>query len=67
MLNDNIDIHMSVFFFTRVLVMTVAAEIAVESGAVRGPGTFLGTLIDVLWSLKPEEVVQRSKIEILSS
>ncbi len=47
-----------------VLVLTVAAEIAVESGHVRGPGTFLGGLIDVLWNLGPEEVIKRAKIAI---
>ncbi|KAF9453639.1 thiamine biosynthetic bifunctional enzyme Thi4 [Macrolepiota fuliginosa MF-IS2] len=47
-----------------VLVLTVAAEIAVEKEYVHGPGTFLGGLIDVLWSLTPEDVAKRAKITV---
>lgn len=50
-----------------VLVLTVAAEIAVEKEYVQGPGTFLGGLIDVLWVLAPDEVVRRAKITVESS
>lgn len=50
-----------------VLVLTVAAGIAVEREYVRGPGTFLGGLIDVLWSLTPEEVVERAKVTVESA
>jgi thiamine-phosphate diphosphorylase/hydroxyethylthiazole kinase len=42
----------------------VAAEIAVESGNVRGPGTFLGALVDVLWTLTPEDVIKRARFSV---
>lgn len=39
-----------------VLVLTVAAELAVKRSNVKGPGTFLPSLIDSLWDLEPEHV-----------
>ncbi|KAF5351697.1 hypothetical protein D9756_007742 [Leucocoprinus leucothites] len=50
-----------------ILVLTVAAEVAVEGGHVRGPGTFLGVLIDVLWTLTPEDVIKRAKLDVHAS
>ncbi|KAF4620648.1 hypothetical protein D9613_000236 [Agrocybe pediades] len=47
-----------------VLVLTVAAEIAVKRDDVKGPGTFLPALIDVLWALTPEQVRESAKIII---
>ncbi|KAG6828811.1 hypothetical protein H0H92_006693 [Tricholoma furcatifolium] len=47
-----------------ILVLTVAAELAVERDSVRGPGTFLPGLIDELWSLEPSQVEARAKIEV---
>jgi len=46
--------------------LTVGAEVAVESGNVRGPGTFLGALIDVLWKLTPEDIAKKAKIDVHS-
>ncbi|KXN90806.1 putative thiamine biosynthetic bifunctional enzyme [Leucoagaricus sp. SymC.cos] len=47
-----------------VLVLTVAAELAVESGNVRGPGTFLDTLIDSLWTITPEDVIKKARVVV---
>ena len=44
--------------------MTVAAELAVKSGDVKGPGTFLPGLIDTLWRLTPEHVRELAKITV---
>jgi len=55
---------LTLYIWNSVLVLTVGAEIAVESGNVRGPGTFLGVLIDVLWKLTPEDVTKRAKINV---
>ncbi|KAF9479063.1 thiamine biosynthetic bifunctional enzyme Thi4 [Pholiota conissans] len=49
---------------TGVLVLTVAAELAVESGSVKGPGTFLPALIDSLWALTPEHIAQKAKFAV---
>ncbi|XP_006457334.1 hypothetical protein AGABI2DRAFT_229699, partial [Agaricus bisporus var. bisporus H97] len=50
-----------------VLVLTIAAEIAVELDYVRGPGTFLSGLIDALWTLTADDVVRRAKITVETS
>ncbi|KAF8971165.1 thiamine biosynthetic bifunctional enzyme Thi4 [Flammula alnicola] len=47
-----------------VLVLTVGAELAVKRDDVRGPGTFMPGLIDVLWELAPEQVQQLSRITV---
>jgi len=52
------------YIWNSVLVLTVGAEIAVESGNVRGPGTFLEVLIDVLWELTPEDIAKKAKINV---
>lgn len=49
----------------RVLVITIAAEMAVKNGTVRGPGTFLAALIDELASLKDEDIRDRAKIRVI--
>jgi len=45
--------------------LTVATEIALETNNRLGPGSFLPALMDALASLDGEEVVRRSKIEII--
>jgi thiamine-phosphate diphosphorylase / hydroxyethylthiazole kinase len=47
-------------------VLTVATEIAVnkQDSAVKGPGTFLPALIDELWTLSAEELLNRANIEV---
>ncbi|TFK74066.1 thiamine biosynthetic bifunctional enzyme Thi4 [Pluteus cervinus] len=50
-----------------ILVLTIAAELAVERGNVRGPGTFLPSLIDELWTLDTEEVRKRAKVVLHST
>ncbi|KAF9526525.1 thiamine biosynthetic bifunctional enzyme Thi4 [Crepidotus variabilis] len=50
---------------TGVLVLTVAADIAMEKPEVCGPGTFLPGLIDVLWSLTPAQLRGAAKISVL--
>ncbi|KAF5386233.1 hypothetical protein D9615_002670 [Tricholomella constricta] len=49
-----------------ILVLTVAAELAVQREDVKGPGTFLPALIDQLWSLKPETVQSLARLEVFS-
>jgi thiamine-phosphate diphosphorylase/hydroxyethylthiazole kinase len=45
--------------------MTIAAEVAAEREDVRGPGTFRAALLDELYNLTPEMVVQRAKVVIV--
>jgi len=49
---------------SRVLVLTVAAELAAKREDVKGPGTFLPGLIDVLWDITPEQVQEMSRITV---
>lgn len=52
-------------FLFRVLVLTVAAEIAADiDGIIKGPGTFLPGLIDALWSLTPAQVRKLAKLTV---
>ena len=48
--------------FSSVLVLTVAAELAVQN--VKGPGTFLSGLIDTLWALRSDDVQNLAKVSI---
>ena len=47
-----------------VLVLTIAAELAVKRGDVKGPGTFLPGLIDSLWHLEPELIQTMAMLSI---
>ncbi len=47
-----------------VLALTVAAELAVKRGDVKGPGTFLPGLIDSLWDLEPGLVQKLAMLSI---
>jgi len=47
-----------------VLVLTVAAELAVQRGDAKGPGTFLSGLIDTLWALRADDVQNLAKVSI---
>lgn len=45
--------------------MTVAAEVAAARDDVRGPGTFRAALIDELYNLTPEVLLQRVRVEVM--
>jgi len=47
-----------------VLAVTVAAEFAAESERVKGPASFLAQLIDELYSLTPQKIVDRAKVTV---
>jgi len=50
-----------------VLAVTVAAEIAAAAtDRVNGPGSFLAQLIDELYALTPEKLVQMSNVTVMS-
>lgn len=49
----------------RVLVFTIAAEVAAARADVKGPGTFRAALVDELYNLTPETVAQRANLRIL--
>lgn len=46
------------------MILTIAAEVAVQREDVKGPGTFLPALIDELWGLKPSTVQSLARIEV---
>ena len=48
----------------RVLVLTIAAELAVHRGDVKGPGTFFPALIDEIWTLTPDNVQVMARVEV---
>lgn len=48
----------------RILVLTISTELAMKREGVKGPGTFLPGLIDVLWSLEADEVMTEAKITV---
>ncbi|WVR00279.1 hydroxyethylthiazole kinase [Kwoniella sp. CBS 9459] len=48
-----------------ILVYTVASEVAAARPDVKGPGTFRAALIDELYNLTPEVVVEKAKVEAL--
>lgn len=50
---------------TRVLAVTIASELAAARPDVFGPGTFLPALIDELYNLTPDKVVERAKVEVM--
>lgn len=47
-----------------ILAITIASELAAAREDVKGSGTFLPALIDELYNLTPEKIVERAKIEI---
>ncbi|PFH53734.1 hypothetical protein AMATHDRAFT_136883 [Amanita thiersii Skay4041] len=49
-----------------VLVLTIATEEAVKGDKVKGPGSFLSGLIDVLWTLSSNDISQLARIEVHS-
>jgi thiamine-phosphate diphosphorylase/hydroxyethylthiazole kinase len=50
---------------TRVLAVTIASELAAARPDVFGPGTFLPALIDELYNLTPDKVIERAKVEVM--
>ena len=51
--------------YRRVLVFTIAAEIAAARADVRGPGTFRAALLDELYNLGPGDILERAKVEMI--
>jgi len=49
-----------------ILAITVASELAACRDDVRGTGTFLPALIDELYNLTPEKIIDKARIEIHS-
>lgn len=47
--------------------MTVAAEVAAARSDFKGPGTFRAALLDELYNLTPEVILERANIEIIST
>ncbi|KZS98422.1 TMP-TENI-domain-containing protein [Sistotremastrum niveocremeum HHB9708] len=48
-----------------VLTLTIASELAAQRPEVHGTGTFLSALIDELYNLTPEKIIQRAKLEVV--
>jgi thiamine-phosphate diphosphorylase/hydroxyethylthiazole kinase len=48
-----------------VLAINVAAERAAAREDVRGPGTFRAALMDELYAVRPEDVLQRANVEVV--
>ncbi|KIM78882.1 hypothetical protein PILCRDRAFT_75085 [Piloderma croceum F 1598] len=48
-----------------VLAVTVASELAAARPDVFGPGTFLPALIDELYNLTPDKVIEQAKVEVI--
>jgi thiamine-phosphate diphosphorylase/hydroxyethylthiazole kinase len=49
---------------TRILAITIASEFAAAREDVKGIGTFLPALLDELYNLTPEKIVERAKVEV---
>ncbi|KAG8904491.1 hypothetical protein FRB99_001667 [Tulasnella sp. 403] len=49
-----------------VLAVTVAGELAAKNEKVVGPASFLAQLIDELYNLTPEKLIQMANVEVLS-
>ena len=49
----------------RVLAITIASEFAAAREDVKGIGTFLPALLDELYNLTPEKIVERANIKVL--
>ena len=47
-----------------ILAITVASELAASREDVKGTGTFLPALIDELYNLTPEKLVDMARIEV---
>ena len=48
----------------RILAITIASELAAEREDVKGSGTFLAALIDELYNLTPEKIVDKARLEV---
>lgn len=49
-----------------ILALTIAGEAAANRSDVRGSGTFLPALIDELYNLRPETVLEKARIQVIS-
>ncbi|KAL4078514.1 Hydroxyethylthiazole kinase family-domain-containing protein [Scleroderma yunnanense] len=47
-----------------ILALTIAAEVAAPQAGVRGSGSFLPALIDALYNLTPESVLERARVQV---
>jgi thiamine-phosphate diphosphorylase/hydroxyethylthiazole kinase len=50
-----------------ILVINVAAEIAAARSDVKGPNTFRSALIDELYNLRADALLERAKVEVVGS
>lgn len=48
-----------------ILVINVAAEIAAARSDVKGPNTFRSALIDELYNLRADALLERAKVEVV--
>jgi thiamine-phosphate diphosphorylase / hydroxyethylthiazole kinase len=53
------------FGYTRVLAVTIASELAAARPDVHGSGSFLPALIDELYNLTADKVLERAKVEVI--
>ncbi|KAG9016372.1 hypothetical protein FRB90_003081 [Tulasnella sp. 427] len=60
-----VDGDMLVAAVAGVLAVTVAADIAITSERVKGPASFLAQLLDELYALTPEKIVQMGKLALV--
>jgi thiamine-phosphate diphosphorylase/hydroxyethylthiazole kinase len=60
----SLTIAVSLFGYPRVLAVTIASELAAARPEVHGSGTFLPALIDELYNLTSDKVLQRAKVEV---
>jgi len=49
-----------------ILALTIASEFAAARSDVKGSGTFLPALIDELFHLTPQKIIEKAKVEIVS-
>ncbi|KAM6501982.1 thiamine biosynthetic bifunctional enzyme Thi4 [Amanita muscaria] len=47
-----------------ILVLTIASQLAAEREGIKGPGTFLSGLIDVLWDLTADDIARLAMVQL---
>jgi thiamine-phosphate diphosphorylase / hydroxyethylthiazole kinase len=50
----------------RILALTIASELAAARRDVLGSGSFLPALIDELYNLTAEKILERAKVEVIA-